>query len=116
MSLGANAAVLDRYHRDTREILSLDFPVSSTGAYAQDQRLRGRVADYRCPIEFPNGCPVAVGDLVVGDVDGVLVVPRDAFEDVVQAALAKLAGEEKVRRSILPGERTEEIFRKTGIM
>jgi regulator of RNase E activity RraA len=116
MSLGAAGAILDGYHRDTREILNLDFPVFSSGAYAQDQRLRGRVADFRCDIEFANKCRVAAGDLIVGDVDGVLVVPKGSVEDVLQAALAKVTGEENVRRSILQGERTEDIFRRTGIM
>ena len=50
MTLGAVGAVLDGYHRDTREILDLGFPVFSSGAYAQDQRLRGQVLDFRCPI------------------------------------------------------------------
>ncbi|MBN9011195.1 MAG: RraA family protein [Rhizobiales bacterium] len=50
MKLGATGAVLDGYHRDTREILSLGFPVFSSGAYAQDQRLRGKVLDFRCPL------------------------------------------------------------------
>jgi regulator of RNase E activity RraA len=108
--------VLDGYHRDTREILSLDFPVFSAGSYAQDQRLRGRVVDFRTPITFRNGCRVAPGDLIVGDIDGVLVVPKDSVGDVLDAALAKVVGEEKVRRSILSGERTEEIFQRTGIM
>ena len=116
MSLGATGAVLDGYHRDTREILSLDFPVFSSGAYAQDQRLRGRVVDFRCDIEFGNKCRVAAGDLIVGDIDGVLVVPKGSVQDVLEAALAKVAGEDNVRRSILQGERTEDIFRRTGIM
>ncbi len=116
MSLGAVGAILDGYHRDTREILKLDFPVFSSGAYAQDQRLRGRVVDFRCEIEFANKCRVAPGDLIVGDVDGVLVVPKASVEEVLQAALAKVSGEENVRRSILKGERTEDIFRRTGIM
>jgi len=116
MSLGATGAILDGYHRDTREILNLDFPVFSAGAYAQDQRLRGRVVDFRCDIEFGNKCRVAAGDLIVGDVDGALVVPKRSVEDVLQAALAKVTGEENVRRSILQGERTEDIFRRTGIM
>ena len=116
MSLGAVGAILDGYHRDTREILNLDFPVFSSGAYAQDQRLRGRVVDFRCDIEFGNKCRVAPGDLIVGDVDGVLVVPKASVEEVLQAALAKVSGEENVRRSILKGERTEDIFRRTGIM
>jgi regulator of RNase E activity RraA len=116
MSLGASAAVLDGYHRDTREILDLGFPVFSAGAYAQDQRLRGRVVDFRCEIEFANRCRVAPGDLLVGDVDGVLVVPKNAVDDVLNAALAKVAGEEDVRRSILRGDGTAEIFKRTGIM
>jgi regulator of RNase E activity RraA len=116
MTLGATGAILDGYHRDTREILSLNFPVFSAGAYAQDQRLRGRVVDFRCVIEFGNKCRVAAGDLIVGDMDGVLVVPKDSIEDVLHAALAKVSGEDNVRRSILDGERTEDIFRRTGIM
>jgi regulator of RNase E activity RraA len=116
MSLGAKAAVVDGYHRDTREILNLGFPVFSSGAYAQDQKLRGKVTDFRCRIAFTNKCVVAPGDLLVGDVDGVLVVPKDSVSDILQAALAKVAGEETVRRSILSGDRTEDIFKRTGIM
>jgi regulator of RNase E activity RraA len=115
-ALGAAGAVLGGFHRDTREILRLGFPVFSAGAYAQDQRLRGRVIDFRCPIQYGNGTRVDPGDLIVGDVDGVLAVPRDAVEEIIGKALAKVAGEEAVRGMILAGERTEDIFAKTGIM
>jgi regulator of RNase E activity RraA len=116
MRLGAVGTVLDGFHRDTREILALDFPVFSAGAYAQDQRVRGHVVDFRCAIEFANKCRIVPGDLMVGDVDGVVVVPKDTVEEVLRAALAKVAGEEHVRRAILRDERTEDIFGKTGIM
>ena len=76
----------------------------------------GRVVHFRCDIEFGNKCRVAAGDLIVGDIDGVLVVPKGSVQDVLEAALAKVAGEDNVRRSILQGERTEDIFRRTGIM
>jgi regulator of RNase E activity RraA len=115
-SLGAIGAVLDGFHRDTREILQLGFPVFSTGAYAQDQRLRGRVLEFRCSIMFANGCTVAAGDVIVGDIDGVLTIPKEHLRDIVQQALVKVAGEERVRRMILRGDRTEEIFEKTNIM
>lgn len=114
--LGARGAVLGGFHRDTREILQLGFPVFSQGAYAQDQRLRGRVIDFRCAIEFENGAQVRPGDLVVGDVDGVLTVPRDHVADILRLALAKVEGEGKVRRMIDAGEPTADIFEKTGIM
>lgn len=115
-SLGAVGAVLDGFHRDTREIVALGFPVFSAGAYAQDQRGRGRVSDFRCPITFPNGAKVAAGDLIVGDVDGVLVVPSAHVQDIVHLALAKVEGEEDVRRLIESGEGTQSIFDRTGIM
>jgi regulator of RNase E activity RraA len=114
--LGAAGAVLGGFHRDTREILQLGFPVFSEGSYAQDQRLRGRVIDFRCTIEFENGAQVRPGDLVVGDVDGVLAVPRDHVADIVGLALAKVEGEAKVRQMIDAGESTTSIFEQTGIM
>lgn len=116
MGLGAVGAVLDGFHRDTRGLISLGFPVFSQGSYAQDQRVRGRVIDYRCPIEFGNGVRVSDGDVLVGDIDGVLVIPAARIEEVIGLALAKVDGENKVRDMIEAGESTHEIFAKTGIM
>lgn len=115
-SLGAAGAVLDGFHRDTREILGQGFPVFSAGAYAQDQKLRGRVTDYRCAVTFANGAVVQPGDLIVGDVDGVLVVPRADVADIVDAARRKVAGEAGVRDMILAGDSTQAVFARTGIM
>jgi regulator of RNase E activity RraA len=115
-TLGAAGAVVDGYHRDTNGIRRLGFPVFSYGSYAQDQRMRGRVIDYRCPIEFANGARVDPGDVIVGDIDGVLVIPRARADEIVSAALEKVEGEEAVRLMIERGESTEAIFGKTGIM
>lgn len=115
-ALGAAGAVLDGYHRDTREILGLGFPIFSAGSYAQDQRMRGRVIDFRCPIQFRNGCRVNDGDLLVGDIDGVVVVPAAQERQVLEAAFAKVKGEGTVRDMILAGRTTADIFAETGIM
>jgi regulator of RNase E activity RraA len=116
LKLGAAGAVLDGFHRDTAGILALDFPVFSAGSYAQDQRLRGRVIDYGCPIEFSNRARVEPGDLIFGDVDGVLAVPRQRVAEVVSAALDKVVGEETVRRMIQDGRPTRLIWDETGVM
>ncbi len=108
--------MFDGFHRDTREILRLGFPVFSRGAYAQDQRGRGRVADFRTAVALSNGVRVAPGDIVFGDIDGVVVIPSAEAADIVQAALAKVAGEKDVRGMIEAGETTETIFTRTGIM
>ena len=116
MSLGGVGAVLDGCHRDTRGIRQLGFPVFSVGAYGQDQRVRGRVVDLRCPIGFANGVIVRPGDIVVGDDDGELAIPQDAAEEIVAAALAKVRGEEHIRARIEGGATAETIFEETGIM
>jgi regulator of RNase E activity RraA len=115
-ALGAGGAVLGGFHRDTREILQLGFPVFSQGSYAQDQRLRGRVIDFRCSVEFSNGVQVHPGDLIVADRDGVVVVPKGHVAAVVRDALAKVSGEDTVRQMIERGESAAAAFGKTGIM
>jgi regulator of RNase E activity RraA len=116
MKLGAAGAVLGGCHRDTREILALGFPVFSAGAYAQDQKNRGVVTDFRTPIEFASGVRVISGDIVFGDVDGVAIIPRDAATEVIRLALEKVDGENIVRRMIEAGETSAAAFAKTGIM
>jgi regulator of RNase E activity RraA len=115
MKLGAAGAVVDGYSRDTRGILALNFPTFSYGRYAQDQGPRGKVIDYRCPIEI-NGARIEPGDIVFGDIDGVCVIPRRAERDVFTAALEKSRGEKLVARAIKEGMSAVEAFRKFGIM
>lgn len=116
LHLQAAGAVLDGYSRDTRGILRLKFPTFSWGRYAQDQRLRGRVIDFRCSIQFANGVRVHPGDLIFGDIDGVLVVPHQYETEAIHAALEKVRGENKVRAAIEQGFSTTEAFAKYGIM
>lgn len=116
MKLGSAGAVFDGFHRDTNEIVNRGYPCFSRGAYAQDQRGRGRAVDYRSPIVFANGTRCAPGDLVVGDVDGVVIVPAGMVADVVRDAIAKVDGEDHVRRQIEAGEPTASVFARTGIM
>jgi len=113
--LGAAGAVLHGYSRDTQEILHLNFPTFSYGGYAQDQGPRGKVVDFRIPIEL-GGVRIAPGDIVFGDIDGLCIVPQAAVAEVFQAALEKARGEQSVRQALLAGMSTVEAFEKYGIM
>ena len=113
--LGAAGAVVDGYSRDTPEILRLNFPTFSMGSYAQDQGPRGKVIDYRTPIEF-NGIRVHPGDIVFGDLDGVIIVPKEAVNDAFEAAIEKARGEKLVKQALEQGMSTVEAFAKFGIM
>ena len=113
--LQSAGAVMNGFHRDTNEILELNFPVFSMGAYAQDQGPRGKVVDYRVPIDLA-GVRIDPGDIVFGDIDGVCIVPQAAVEEVFVMSLEKARGEQTVRKAIEGGMSSAEAFRTYGIM
>jgi regulator of RNase E activity RraA len=113
--LGAAGAVVDGYSRDTKGILELNFPSFSYGRYAQDQAPRGKVIDFRVPIEM-NGVRINSGDIIIGDIDGVCVVPKEFETEVFRLAIEKARGEKMVQKKIQEGMSTVEAFAKFGIM
>jgi len=113
--LGAAGAVLDGYSRDTRGILKLGFPTFSHGRYAQDQGARGKVVDWRVPIEI-GGVRIEPGSLIFGDMDGIVIVPRDAEEEAITRALEKVRGENLVAKALRGGMGAVEAFATYGIM
>ncbi|MCC7287300.1 MAG: RraA family protein [Burkholderiaceae bacterium] len=115
LHLKAAGAVLDGYSRDTPEVLESGLPVFSYGGYAQDQGPRGKVVDWRVSIEC-HGVRVAPGDIVFGDLDGVLVIPRAAEDEAIRRALEKASTENRVRDAIRGGMSTVDAFKTFGVM
>lgn len=112
---GAVGAVVDGYHRDTPKVLEQNWPVFSRGRYAQDSSVRTAVAAFRCPIEI-GGVWIEPGDLVFGDLDGVVIVPRALETEVIVRALEKARGEKVVRRAIEGGMSATAAFKEFGIL
>lgn len=112
---GATGAVVNGYSRDTNGILAQNFPCFSLGRYAQDQRPRGKVVDFRCRICFGN-VTVRPGDIVFGDLDGVCIVPKEIELEVFSKALEKAHGEKRVFEAIKNGMKAQEAWDKFGIM
>lgn len=112
---GAVGAVIDGPTRDTPQVLEQNFPVFCTGCWAQDSSLRTYVCDFRCPIEIGQ-VTIHDGDLMFGDVDGVLVVPRAIVAEVMEKALEKAAGEKLVRKAIEGGMSATDAFAHFGIL
>lgn len=112
---GGAGAVVNGYSRDTYGIYEVGLPVFSYGPYAQDQAPRGKVIDYRVPIEM-SGVRIHPGDIIIGDIDGVCVVPRQAEEEIIHRALEKANGEKMVLKAIQGGMSAVEAWDKYGIM
>jgi regulator of RNase E activity RraA len=113
--LGSRGAVLNGYVRDTKAILKMNFPTFGFGSYGQDSAPRYKVVDFRIPIEI-GAVRIHPGDILFGDVDGVLSVPAEAETEVFTRALEKARGEKLVRRAIEEGSSAVDAFAKFGIM
>ena len=113
--LKAAGVVVNGYARDTRGLFEVGLPVFSTGRYAQDQAPRGKVIDYRVPLEI-EGVRIRPGDIVFGDIDGVLIIPKEHEEEVIVKAHEKATGEKTVGKAIQEGLSAKEAFTKYGIM
>ena len=107
--------MVNGYSRDTNEVEKLDFPTFSIGTYAQDQGPRGKVIDYNIPIEI-NSVRISPGDIVYGDRDGVLIIPKEIEKTAFEGAIEKARGEQLVKKALEAGMSTVEAYQKFGIM
>ncbi len=112
---GGAGAVIDGFHRDTPRVLEQNWPVFSRGSFAQDAGVRSSVLDFRCTVEI-GGVLVEPGDLIFGDIDGVLVIPRAIERRMIELAVEKVAGEKRVRSEIESGSTSTTVFDRYGIL
>src|SRR5262249_26357356 len=112
---GAVGAVTDGFVRDVRGIRAAKFPVFHGGVAPLDSKGRGKVADIDVPIEC-GGVRIEPGDLIFGDVDGVVAVPRKIEEEVLSRAFAKVAGENSTRDELMRGAKLKDVFDRYGVL
>jgi 4-hydroxy-4-methyl-2-oxoglutarate aldolase len=80
-----------------------------------DTKGRARMVERDVPV-MCAGVSVRRGDLVFGDVDGVVVIPRDVEAEVMRRALEKVSGENQSREALQQGERLADVFKRLGIL
>jgi 4-hydroxy-4-methyl-2-oxoglutarate aldolase len=112
---GAAGAIVDGFHRDTTRVIEQAWPVFSRGSFAQDAGVRSAVIAYRYQIEI-EGVLIQPGDLIFGDMDGVLVIPPTVEQEVMQEALDKVTGERRVRKELEEGCTSTAVFDRYGIL
>ncbi len=112
---GARGVVTDGYHRDTRMLLDLGFPVFSTGARSFDIAGRATVAAHGRPVEC-GGVLVRPGDVVFAEIDGIAVIPHEIAAEAIDRAFAKAATEDRCRDDLRAGALLGEVWRTHGVL
>ncbi|CAA9548376.1 MAG: hypothetical protein AVDCRST_MAG59-1540 [uncultured Thermomicrobiales bacterium] len=112
---GARGTVTDGFHRDTRMLLDLGFPVFSRGARPVDISGRGTVVAAGRPVEVA-GVTVRAGDIVFAEIDGIIVVPSEVAAETVERAFAKVATEDDARAELRKGALLGEVWAKYRVL
>jgi regulator of RNase E activity RraA len=112
---GARGIVADAYTRDTLALIRMDFPTFAAGIHCADSLGRIDVDAVGVPISC-GGVEIAPGDFVLGDYDGVVVIPSARGEEVIRLAEEKVAGENVVREKLVEGMPVSEAFRTYGVI
>ena len=112
---GAVGAVTDGFVRDVRAMRNVKFPVFHGGIAPLDSKGRGKVVAIDVPIECA-GVRIEPGDLIFGDVDGVVVVPRKIEDKVLARALEKVSSENVTRDELLRGAKLKDVYDRYGVL
>jgi len=111
--LGVKAACIDGGIRDTHQILEKDFPVFYKYRISNGSLGRCLITHYEIPIRIGD-TTIRPGDVVLGDIDGVLVVPRDIAHAVLVRAEEIKSNETKIFGWVAEGQSIHQITEKGG--
>ncbi len=115
MARGAVGCVTDGLVRDVSKIRKLEFPVFHGGIGPLDSRGRGRMVEMDRPIKC-GGVLVHSGDVVFGDIDGVVVLPEAIADEAFRRAMEKVTAENHTRDELRAGKRLADVYAKYGVL
>lgn len=112
---GARGAVIDSYIRDVAQITAMKFPTFATGMKVADNAGRSTVIAHGCPAKCGDVL-VKPGDIIFGDIDGVVVIPKELEKEVMSIALEKVNKENLTRNDLLNGLLLRDVYAKYGVL
>ena len=112
---GARGIVVDGYTRDVAQITAMKFPTFATGISMVDSAGRSIVIEHGCPVNCGDVL-VNTGDIVFGDIDGVVVIPKELEKEVIPLALEKVGKENLVRDELLKGAMLRDAYDKYKVL
>lgn len=105
--------LLDAYARDIKELKKMDFPLFYRGKNPKTSKGRCEINECQIPVTM-DGVTINPGDFIFGDIDGVVVIPKDLIDQVLDRAFALIQDENRVRDGLLNGDSLEKVYTEIG--
>ena len=111
MEKGAKGAIIHGGIRDTEEIIKHDFPVFASYHSPLTAVYRYNIIDFNNPIKIGE-VKINPGDYILGDIDGVVCIPKNIIDEVIEQAEIVKNKEDIVRKELSFGKNIRDLFEK----
>jgi regulator of RNase E activity RraA len=115
MARGAAGCVIDGHTRDALKIEEMGFPLFCTGFRPVDSSYRSSVVACDVPVVV-GGVRIEPGDIVFGDFDGIVVIPKGILPEVVARAVEKVETEHHTRIMLREGALLRDVYDRFGVL
>ncbi len=112
---GCRGAVVNGYTRDAKKIIRMNYPTFAWGSSPIDTTGRARVVGANIPITI-GGVTITPGDIVYADMDGIIVIPKNIENEVIQKVIERISTENTVRKELAEGQKMAEVWSKHGVL
>lgn len=105
--------LIDAYARDMKALNEMDFPMFFRGKNPLTSKGRCEINECQIPVTI-DGVTIHPGDYIFGDIDGVVIIPKDLVEEVIDDALQTIEKENDVRSRLLNGSSLQQAYAEIG--
>ena len=105
--------LLDGYARDVKALKEMKFPLFYKGRDVRTSKGRCEINECKIPVIL-DGVTIRPGDYIFGDIDGVIVIPKEVAEEVIRQAAETVEKENEVRTRLLNGSTLQKAYEEIG--
>lgn len=105
--------LLDGYARDVKALKEMKFPLLYKGRDVRTSKGRCEINECQIPVIL-DGVTIRPGDYIFGDIDGVIVIPKEVAEEVIRQAAETVEKENEVRTRLLNGSTLQKAYEEIG--
>lgn len=110
---GGAGVLLDGFARDVKALNAMHFPLFYRGRDPRSSKGRCEINECQIPVTI-DGVTINPGDYIFGDIDGVVIIPKEIVDEVLKCAFETVEKENTVRDRLVHGASLQEVYAAVG--